>query len=312
MRVAHHLSSRLSSHNSRHDGLGNIEYSQSSDHSFAVDEPVPLQSWSLRARVHAFRGLFDQGSHGVSGCFATDTLVCSSLQGSTPDKLLAMHEWLIDVFDRHYLIVDVTSSEEGLMNVASVLQRHVQKLPLSLTEAPSFAVLQEFCDLVNNHMQRHPHSGVVLVSANSRNRAGLLVGAYLLRNGVCSTAIDALSLWSELRSESNSTSRVISRGVSNKMYQLYLSYFGHLCTSSMETRSAQMPNNVAFTIGKVLISYMCINASTASGSPPAHSYELHAFLNGQALHLATAEYDPQQSRVGARISFIFCVFSFCG
>jgi hypothetical protein len=151
-----------------------------------------------------------------------------------------------------------------------------------------------------------------LVSANSRNRAGLLVGAYLLSSSVCSTAIDALSLWSELRSDSHHASRTISRGVSNKMYQLYLSYFGHFCTSSMDARSSRMPNNSVFAIAKVLISYMSISSSTTppSSPPPPHppptttrlrfencscagtaedsvskpSYELHLYLNGQALH----------------------------
>ena len=137
-----------------------------------------------------------------------------------------------------------------------MLQWHVQKLPIALSEPPSFAAMWEFCDLVNNHMQRHPRSGVLLVSANSRNRAGLLVGAYLLSQGACPTAIDALSLWSVLRSESHIKSRTISKGVSNKTYQLYLSYFGHFCTSTTDARSAQMPNNVVFTIGKVLISYV--------------------------------------------------------
>jgi hypothetical protein len=95
--------------------------------------------------------------------------------------------------------------------------------------------LTEYGELYNsNNNKRHPRSGVLLVSANSRNRAGLLVGAYLLCNGVCSTAIDALSLWSELRADGHLTSRTISKGVSNKMYQLYLSYFGHFCTNSMD------------------------------------------------------------------------------
>ena len=201
MRVAHHLSSRLSQHTTSDNP--NAEQSQSSDfsageRSFLADDPEPLQSWSLRARAHAFRGLFEQGSHGVSGCFATDNLVCASLQGSTPDKFVAMHEWLLCLFNKNYLIIDVTSPDEGLMNVANVLQFHVQKLPIPLSQAPSFTILWEFCDLVSNHMQRHPRSGVLLVSANSRNRAGLLVGAYLLSNAVCSTAIDALSLWSHL------------------------------------------------------------------------------------------------------------------
>lgn len=266
MQVAHYLSSRMSSSNAAHDAMEHSEFSQSSfavDRSSLVEEPEPLQSWSLRARVHAFRGLFEQGSHGVSGCFATDTLVCAGLHGSTPDKMLAMHEWMLSLFNKNYLIVDVTSPDEGLMNISSVLQWHVQKLPLPVSEAPSFTALWEFCDLVNNHMQRHPRSGVLLVSANSRNRAGLLVGAYLLSSGVCSTAIDALSLWSELRSDGHHASRTISRGVSNKMYQLYLSYFGHFCTSSMEARSSRMPNNSVFAIGKVLISYMSISSSTA-------------------------------------------------
>ena len=185
---------------------------------------------------------------------------------------------------------------------------------------------------MNNHMQRHPRSGVLLVSANSRNRAGLLVGAYLLSSGVCSTAIDALSLWSELRSDSHHASRTISRGVSNKMYQLYLSYFGHFCTSSMDARSSRMPNNSVFAIGKVLISYMSISSSTEPPPPPPHppptttprlrfencscagtaedsvskpSYELHLYLNGQALHQCNAEYDAQQNRVSSSVVLKF-------
>ena len=216
LRVAHYLSGRISSaHQDDSEDPQPRDHTQ--DFSFASDEPEPLQSWSLRARVLAFRPLFAQGCSGISGCFATDTLVCASLQGATPDKLIAMHEWLLGLFNKNYLVVDVTTEDEGLMNAASVLQFHVQKLPMSLSDAPSFAVLWEFCDLVANHMQRHPRSGVLLLSANSRNRAGLLVGAHLLSMRVCSSAIDALSLWSEMRSESHMQSRAICRGVSNKM-----------------------------------------------------------------------------------------------
>ncbi len=301
MRIAQHLNSRVSTHSDFGDGPCNFESSRASncsaENSFFSEEPEPLQSWSLRARAHAFREHFAKGSHGVAGCFATDALLCASLQGTTPEKLLGMHEWLLSLFNRNYLILDVTSQDEGLIDVASILQWHVQKLPLNQTQAPSFAVLWEFCDLVNNHMQRHPRSGVLLVSANSKNRAGLLVGAYLLSQGVCSTAIDALSLWSVLRSDSHVQSRSISRGVSNKMYQLYLSYFGHFCTTCTDARAAQMPNNTVFTIGRVFVSHMCINPISTFGSPSRPLYDLHVFLNGQVYHCSSAEYDSQESRV---------------
>ena len=312
MRVAQYLNSRVSVHSHVAVGSGHLESPRgsdcSADDSFLPEEPEPLQAWSLRARVHAFRELFAQGSHGVSGCFATDTLVCASLQGSTPEKVLAMHEWLLSQFNKNYLIIDVTSRDEGLMDIASVLQWHVQKLPLNRAQAPSFAVLWEFCDLVNNHMQRHPRSGVMLVSSNSKNRAGLLVGAYLLSQGVCSTAIDALSLWSVLRSDSHVQSRAISRGVSNKMYQLYLSYFGHFCTTCSDARAAQMPNNATFTIGRVLISHMCIKPASSGDSALRPSYELCVFLNGQVFYRTSAAYDSQECRVSCRLALVIvCV-----
>lgn len=311
MRVAQYLTDRSSAHNQPDGGP---EFSQASDftadHSFSVDEPEPLESWSLRARVHAFRELFGQGSHGVAGCFATDTLVCASLQGSTPDKLLAMHDWLLGLFNKNYLIIDVTTADEGLMNVAGVLQWHVQKLPIALSEPPSFTAMWEFCDLVNNHMQRHPRSGVLLVSANSRNRAGLLVGAYLLSQGACPTAIDALSLWSVLRSENHMKSRTISKGVSNKTYQLYLSYFGHFFSSGKDARAAPMPNNALFAVGRVLISHMFINPTTSSDSSSPPTYELHVFMNGLPFRVAAADYDAQQSRVRFHRVILECVLFF--
>jgi hypothetical protein len=317
MRVAQYLNSRLSTQSNVIAGSGLLESSHASessaDGSFLPEEPEPLQAWSLRARAHAFRELFAQGSHGVSGCFATDSLICASLQGSTAEKVLAMHEWLLNQFNKNYLIIDVTSPDEGLMDIASVLQWHVQKLPLNRAQAPSFAVLWEFCDLVNNHMQRHPRSGVLLISANSKNRAGLLVGAYLLSQGVCSTAIDALSLWSVLRSDSFMPSRIISRGVSNKMYQLYLSYFGHFCTSCSDARAAPMPNNTVFAIGRVFISHMCINPATKDDSPSGPCYELRVFLNGQLFHCAEGLYDSQKCRVSVNqrlLSSLPCVL-FC-
>jgi hypothetical protein len=159
-------------------------------------------------------------------------------------------------------------------------------------------------------MQRHPRSGVLLVSANSKNRAGLLVGAYLLNQGVCSTAIDALSLWSVLRSESHIQSRAISRGVSNKMYQLYLSYFGHFCTTCSDARAAKMPNNVVFTIGRVLISHMCINPTSTLDLTSRPSYELCVFLNGLMYHCARADYNSQESRVSElRILLVALLFA---
>ena len=81
MRVAQYLNSRVSVHSHVAVGSGRLESPRgsdcSADDSFLPEEPEPLQAWSLRARVHAFRELFAQGSHGVSGCFATDTLVCA-------------------------------------------------------------------------------------------------------------------------------------------------------------------------------------------------------------------------------------------
>jgi hypothetical protein len=257
----------------------------------------PLQSWSLRARSHAYRELFDQGSHGMCGCFASDSLVCVGLQGATRDKLHAVHEWLLALFNKNYLIIDVTSADEGLMNVSDVLKWHVQALPLSSTEAPSFNAIWEFCDLVNNHMRRHPRSGVLLISGSSRNRAGLLVGSYFLSRGVCSSAIEALSLWSLLRSESSSQARIISRGVSNKMHQLYLSYFGYFCRNGTDIRSSEMPNNAPFTIGSIAVSYMGIKLSSLSNSSEMPTYELRSFINSQMFFSTEAQYDPDSNKV---------------
>jgi hypothetical protein len=105
------------------------------------------------------------------------------------------------------------------------------------------------------------------------------------------------------------------------MYQLYLSYFGHFCTTCSDARAAQMPNNAAFTIGRVLISHMCIKPASSGDSASAPSYELCVFLNGQVFYRASASYNSQEGRVscrqalvvdmrfaevGALIYFVFC------
>ena len=69
-----------------------------------------------------------------------------------------------------------------------------------------------------------------------------------------------------------------------------------------------MPNNATFTIGRVLISHMCIKPASSGDSALRPSYELCVFLNGQVFYRTSAAYDSQECRVSCRLALVIvCV-----
>lgn len=124
----------------------------------------------------------------------------SGVEGMYRNPLPEVQRFFKKRHDKHYKIYNLCSERsydlEGLFD-------HVEVFPFDDHNPCAIKLIERFCANADAYLAQDPANVVAIHCKAGKGRTGTLVAAYLLHSGICSSAEEALSMFSKMRTHNN-------------------------------------------------------------------------------------------------------------